>query len=80
MEYLVTVFLFAIFIIDRIIRNKIRKKSDSLKIRNKNGLIQERTGDKAVDKLIIINNLVFIIFIVLLIGIVVVNAIKWFTF
>lgn len=62
MEYLVTVSFFAIFIIDRIIRNKIRKKSDSLKIRNKNGLIQERTGDKAVDKLIIINNLVFIFY------------------
>lgn len=78
MKYLVTVLLFVLFIADRIIKNKLTSKSDAFKGK-KIEFIKEKTGDKDIDILIKMNNLVYIGGVALLIGVIVFNAIKWFS-
>ena len=78
MKYTILILLLVLFIADRIIKNQLASKSEAFKSK-KFFFIKERTGDNEIDKLINFNNIIYIGGIVLLIGVIVINAVKWFS-
>lgn len=78
MRYTILFVFIALFVADRIIKNKLAQKSDAFKNKNYR-IVKEKTGDKEIDQLIRLNNTVYVSGGLFIVTVIIIKAFKWFS-